>query len=254
MDLKEAANQLGVHYQTAYQWVREGRLQAEKVGSVYNVNEDDLQYLIQERSKPSPPPKEMQVRDWAAQQTKLLNHLLSGEELLARVQIQRLADGKVPVIDVCENLLSPVLTEIGDRWEGGSVTIAEEHRASAIVERSLANLMSSPAGRPKGVVIVTTPPGDEHSLPATMATAVLRNNRWITHHLGTQVPALDLVKIAKDTKADLVVLTITNPDARDSLKMIEETLNGYDIAHLSGGMGSKLRDLLESVNTLAKGT
>lgn len=253
MDLKEAANQLGVHYQTAYQWVREGRLHAEKIGSTYRIDEGDLQHLIEERSKPSPPPKEMRVRDWVAQQEKLLNHLLVGEELLARVQIQRLADGKVPVIDVCENLLSPVLTEIGDRWANGTLTVAEEHRASAIVERSLANLMLSPSGRPKGVVIVATPPGDEHSLPATMATAALRNNRWITHHLGTQVPALDLVKISKDTEADLVVLTVTNPDARQAAVEVEETLDNYNIAHVSGGMGSKLRDLLESVNALAKG-
>ncbi len=252
MELKDAANQLGVHYQTAYQWVRAGRLHAEKIGTVYNVNESDLRRLINERSKPSPPPEMMHVRDWRVQQEKLLNHLLRGEESAARAKIQRLADGKVSIVDICEQLLSPVLKEIGERWVNRTLTIAEEHRASAIIERSLANLMFSPVGRPKGVVVVATPPGDEHSLPSIMATAALRNNRWITHHLGAQIPAEDLVKISKDVGATLVVLTLTNPEAMTSAQSIERILDQHNIAHLRGGMGTKLRDLLESVDTLTK--
>ncbi|SHE59581.1 DNA binding domain-containing protein, excisionase family [Ferrithrix thermotolerans DSM 19514] len=247
MDLKDAANQLGVHYQTAYQWVREGKLRAEKIGASYNVDEEDLRQLIQQRSKPAPPPPKVKVRDWHQQKEKLLGHLLRGEELQARSQVQRLADGNVSVVEICEQLLSPALAEIGERWAEGSLTIAEEHRASAIVERSLANLMLSPAGRPKGVVVVATPPGDEHSLPATMATAALRNNRWITHHLGTQVPADDLVKISKDTGADLVVLTVTNPQALQAAKSLEKRLEEEGIPYLTGGMGSRLGDLLAAI-------
>jgi excisionase family DNA binding protein len=41
MDLREAAGALGVHYQTAYGWVRQGVLPARKVGRGYEVSEAD---------------------------------------------------------------------------------------------------------------------------------------------------------------------------------------------------------------------
>jgi len=37
MDLREAAGTLGVHYQTAYGWVRQGVLPARKVGRGYEL-------------------------------------------------------------------------------------------------------------------------------------------------------------------------------------------------------------------------
>lgn len=42
MNLKTAARRLGVHYQTAYRWVRSGQLVAVKVGSGYEISEAAL--------------------------------------------------------------------------------------------------------------------------------------------------------------------------------------------------------------------
>ncbi len=42
MQLREAAEVLGVHYQTAYAWVRQGVLPARKTGRGYDVSEDDV--------------------------------------------------------------------------------------------------------------------------------------------------------------------------------------------------------------------
>ncbi len=46
LDLQAAADELGVHYQTAYRWVRNGRLEAELVGGRYLVSRDDISQLI----------------------------------------------------------------------------------------------------------------------------------------------------------------------------------------------------------------
>ena len=39
MNLKEAARRLGVHYQTAYRWVRSGELVAVRIGSRYEISD-----------------------------------------------------------------------------------------------------------------------------------------------------------------------------------------------------------------------
>jgi len=42
LELQEAADALGVHYQTAYRWVRTGKLPANMVGGRYLVEQRDL--------------------------------------------------------------------------------------------------------------------------------------------------------------------------------------------------------------------
>ena len=54
VDLEAAARKLGVHYQTAYRWVRSGTLRALKVGSGYEIDPEDVERLIgQQRREPS---------------------------------------------------------------------------------------------------------------------------------------------------------------------------------------------------------
>ena len=50
MNLKSAARRLGVHYQTAYRWVRSGQLLAVKVGSGYEISEWALERFEAQRA------------------------------------------------------------------------------------------------------------------------------------------------------------------------------------------------------------
>ncbi len=49
MNLKAAAQRLGVHYQTAYKWVRSGALVAVRVGSGYEISEAALERFVARR-------------------------------------------------------------------------------------------------------------------------------------------------------------------------------------------------------------
>src|SRR3954462_4561429 len=50
VNLKTAAQRLGVHYQTAYRWVRSGQLVAVKVGAGYEVSEAAIARLQAQRA------------------------------------------------------------------------------------------------------------------------------------------------------------------------------------------------------------
>lgn len=50
MNLKQAAGRLGVHYQTAYKWVRSGELAAIRVGGRYEVSEAAIEQLTARRA------------------------------------------------------------------------------------------------------------------------------------------------------------------------------------------------------------
>jgi MerR family transcriptional regulator, light-induced transcriptional regulator len=206
MQLSEAADTLGVHYQTAYGWVRQGVLPARKIGRGYDVRDGDVEELAARRAAGTAPPPEVRIRDWAARADRLYATIVSGDETLARHALDRLTPG-VPVIDLCERIIAPALRRVGEEWASGDLTIAVEHRATAICERLIAGRAHQPAGRPRGVAVTATPPSERHALPALMAAACLREDRWLVHHLAADLPVDEVIGLALDTRADLVVLS-----------------------------------------------
>ena len=206
MQLRDAAEMLGVHYQTAYAWVRQGVLPARKTGRGYEVSEGDVSALAARRASGTAPRPQIRVRDWVAQADRLHAAVMSGDETMARHVFARLARG-VPLTDLCERIIAPALQRVGDDWASGAVSIGAEHRASAICERLIAARTHQPQGRPRGIAVVTTPPGERHGLPALMATACLREDRWLVHHLAADLPVSEVTDLVKETTASLVVLS-----------------------------------------------
>ncbi len=254
MNLQDAADRLGVHYQTAYRWVREGRLTAVKVHSTYEVTEEELDRFLARRAVPAGPPERVTVRSWDTQQERLYEALITGDELEARAVVDRLYELKVPLIELCEQLMAPAIRLVGDAWHRGEVSVAVEHRATAIVERVLARVSTNPRGRPRGTAVVVAAPGDMHSLPGAMAALALRDDRWKVHHLGSQLPVDDLVDFAKSIAADLIVLSLTfQPEASASpnphngtgdVHGLVSLLEGHGYKVLLGGPGKTLTDLI----------
>ncbi len=212
MQLRQAADVLGVHYQTAYGWVRKGLLPARKTSHGYEVSDDDVSALAARRASGTAPPPQIRVRDWAAQAGRLHAAIVSGDETQARHLFDRLARG-VPLADLCERVVSPALARIGEDWAAGQLAIATEHRASAICERLIAARAHQPHGRPRGVAVTATPPGERHGLPSLMATACLREDRWLVHHLAYDLPVAEVTRVALDTGASLVVLSATTAES-----------------------------------------
>lgn len=252
MNLQAAAETLGVHYQTAYRWVREGHLAADKIAGSYDVTVTEVERFLSQRLAPTAPPTMLRVRDWAPQVQRFEDALREGNELVAKEIIDRLSGGNVSTIDVCQELVAPCMRNIGEAWHTGTLSVAQEHRATAIAERLLGNLANHQRGRPRGTAVVATPPGDLHGLPSLMAALVLREDRWKVHHLGVDVPVQDLAKFAFDIKADVVVLSVTLSSSGTATKQVAETLGGFGIAVLAGSPGMTLRILVERARAAGK--
>jgi MerR family transcriptional regulator, light-induced transcriptional regulator len=244
MQLREAADVLGVHYQTAYQWVREGSLPARKLGRGYEVDEADVRVLADRRRAGREPARAVEVRDWQAQARQLYQTIARGDETHARHWLARLAAG-VSLTDLCEHVIAPALRRIGGDWAAGQVSIAQEHRASAICERLIALHAAQPPGRPRGCALVTTPPGERHGLPALMAAACLREDRWLVHHLAADLPVGEVTRFAEDAAATLVVFSAATEDAaEDAAAAAAEVVAANPRAVvLAGRPGASLRDL-----------
>jgi excisionase family DNA binding protein len=249
LDLTEAARELGVHYQTAYGWVRNGTLPAVKVGKAYRVERAQLDLFARRRTN-GRPPERIRVRDWSHQIERLAAALDGGDERAARDVVDRLTDGGVSPVELCDELLAPVLRRIGDRWAAGTATVADEHRASAICERLLARIPTRRT-RIRGTVVVATPAGERHGLPALMAATALRWDGWRVHHLASDIPPSDLAEFLQRERPDLLVLSVTIADEA-ATGAARQAAERHGVPVLAGRSGQGLSDLLAAAHAFTR--
>lgn len=244
MDLEAAAALLGVHYQTAYRLVRTGVLPAVKVGLGYELDPEKVEALRRRRWARVTPVTNPNV-DWSAQQAEFAYSLLHGAAA-AREQIQRLQDEGVTVLSLCDELIAPAIRRLDEDFAAGAVLGAEVLEAINLSERLVGTIAAPLRGRPRGLAVVASPSTERHRLPSLMATAVLRGSRWRVQHLGSGVPAGDLVEFVEETQPDLVVLSVTVWD--EAAEEFCASVSGHtSVPIVAGGSGEPLTELLERV-------
>jgi len=250
LDLQRAADELGVHYQTAYRWVRTGKLPAELVDGRYRVSLADISSMSAHRSTPkAPPPPSASRLDRAAE--RMHRALVSGDEATVRNIASGLVDEGASVVDVIQQVLAPPLVRIGNDWHDGKLTIWVEHRASAIIERLLGGIVPNPRGRRRGTVMVASVTGDLHSLPSSMAAVALRDDNWWVEHLGANMPPDELVRFCDEHPVDVAVISSTNPDTANLAAETADRLRAAGVGVVLGGPGRTLDDLIEQTRAAA---
>jgi excisionase family DNA binding protein len=243
IDLQTAARQLGVHYQTAYRWVRSGELRATMVMGSYRLEPDVVARFSARRARPVRPRTRRPRTGLAMLSQRLYGHLVAGEEPQAGRLIGGLAETGVTVTAIAQDVLVPALRHIGEEWRAGRVDISAEHRASAIVERILAGHYPKPRGRRRGTAAVAALSGDRHALPTTLAAICLREDNWLVHHLGADLPTDELMRFCHRQHIDLVVLTVTVIELRAAATRTAEQLHALGLRALVGGPGRSLDEL-----------
>ncbi|MCP3856376.1 MAG: helix-turn-helix domain-containing protein [Actinomycetia bacterium] len=243
-DLQAAADELGVHYQTAYRWVRSGQLRATLVGGRYVVEPEDLASFDSTRRAPAAPaaPSAPRIERSAV---RVHDALVAGDERTVGDLTRKLIAEGSPVIDVIQDVFVPALDRIGESWHDGELTVWVEHRASAITERILGEVAPNPRGRRRGTAMVAAIEGERHSLPTTMAAVALRDDNWRVHHLGADLPAPEIVGFCAEHDVTFAVLTVTNPDGADQAAAVADSLRLAGTPTLVGYPGGTLRDLIE---------
>ena len=235
ISLQEAASRLGVHYMTAYRYVRTGRLPARRDGAQWFVDPRDLDRMQQQdRARPA-------GRRAKADRTAILTaRMTAGDEAGAwRVIDDALASGMDPA-GVYLDLLAPVLRGVGAGWAAGTVTVAEEHRASAVALRLIGRLGPQFArrGRKRGLVIIGAPAGDQHSLPGAIVADLLRGDGFEVIDLGANTPDSSFAETAQDAaRLVAVVIGVTAPGCDSAAASIVQALrrSGSTVPVLIGG-------------------
>src|SRR5580700_7853888 len=113
---------------------------------------------------------------------------------------------------VLRDVVVPYLTELGERWERGTASVAQEHFASNVIRGRLAGLARGWGNGHGPRAILACPPGELHDLALMTFGIVLNRNGWRIDYLGMNTPVEELTRTADETHPDLIVLAATSPE------------------------------------------
>lgn len=149
----------------------------------------------------------------------------------------RHADAKAIAIDVHErcggaialgdNLIRPVMEQIGHAWEQRELDVFQEHRATRIVEHILIDLnwrfqqrFSGPEDSTRPLAVGAAPEDDPYTLAGLLCELTLRERGWNVINLGANLPLDSLAMATEAHRPRLVWLNISYLD--DPNRFVED--------------------------------
>jgi MerR family transcriptional regulator, light-induced transcriptional regulator len=112
---------------------------------------------------------------------------------------------------VLAGVVLPYLRELGERWQRGEASVAQEHFASNLLR---ARLLALARGWERGegrIALLACAPGEQHDLPLIAFGLALRGRGWRIVFLGADSPAASIADAAERLRPALVVVSSVTP-------------------------------------------
>lgn len=155
-----------------------------------------------------------------------------GEPLTARVDALRVAleafddAGANAILDealsrltleaVADRIVLPAMRQIGDRWESGEVSVAQEHFATGVIRGRLLSVARNWGAGSGPLALLACPPGETHDLGLISFGVVLHSRGWRITYLGPDTPIDTVSQAAGGLRPDAIVLAALDPEPFES--------------------------------------
>ena len=140
---------------------------------------------------------------------------------------------------VLRERLLPYLFQLGERWEQGTISIAQEHFASQVVRGRLTSMARGWGDGRGPYALLACPPGEEHDLALIAFGIVLHRCGWRVGYLGVNTPIPDLIRMAPHLRPSFIVLAATTPERFRAVVPELSQLAGMTPVALAGAGATK---------------
>ncbi len=124
---------------------------------------------------------------------------------------------------VAEEIITPALVEIGERWHRGEASIVQEHFATAFLRRRLTALFQAYEQPVSGPLAVTgSAPSEWHDVGILLVSIALKRHGWRVIFLGQNVPAERFIDHIRNLRPALICLSAAT---QESVKGLQEVYN-----------------------------
>ncbi|WP_052890945.1 MerR family transcriptional regulator [Thermogemmatispora carboxidivorans] len=146
---------------------------------------------------------------------RVQEELIDAFKYLDDIRAQRLLASLLaiyPVEQVCAEVVTPVLWQVGHLWETGRLSVAIEHFASNFFRGFLTNLLYISVNENHGPLIICgCAPGEPHELASLMLALLLRRAGMRTIYLGQSIEISSLLEVVREMQPVMLCISVTMP-------------------------------------------
>ena len=174
--------------------------------------------------------------------------VMSGDEDAATEVMSRTFRAQATLVDLYEDLFTPVLRKIGRLQLEGRIDADQKHAACEVVERTMAKAVDV-HWQTRGVkpfCVLGCAPSAWHTTGLRMACEYLRGTGWRTMFLGANVPIRSFITAVLHGNPELVLIGCCCSDSLDStLELIKslDALRGSECGFKIGVGGNYTMEL-----------
>jgi excisionase family DNA binding protein len=240
---KQVARAIGVSESTLKRWCDRGLISMTKTAGGHRRMELDavVRFLRDSGHEIVEPellglPAAVGQTGWTLNRAceRISSALVAGEESVVRQVVFDLLLAGHTVTAIFDDVLAPVMHQIGEKWACGEAAVYQERRACEICMRLLHELRSTTASieAASPTAIGGTIEHDIYTIPATMAEVLLRSIGWMATGIGTNLPFDTMRKAISETRPRLCWLSVSF--IRDEKAFVAGINNLFLAAHEFG--------------------
>ena len=229
------------------QWLQQAVQAGQSIGRIARLPTPELMKLV--RAEQAAAPLAQRPTDGEGEEKdpgKFLERALVAVQRLDAVSLEeQLARASIALSQrhLLEEVVLPLMERIGQMWEEGTLRVADEHMASAVVRSFIGNIQASfQVSEAAPHLVATTPAGQLHEMGALLASVVATSEGWNSTFLGPNLPVEEIAGAAAQKGAKAVLLSIVYPGDDPHLggELVKlRRLLGDEIALLAGGRAAR---------------
>jgi len=163
-----------------------------------------------------------------------------------------------PIGMVTGKLLTPLLVELGLRWEGGEpASVAQEHFFAFYLRNKLgARFHHRPRGNAGPLLLLAGLPGEHHEIGVMLFSLAAHDHGYRIVYLGSNMPLQELALTARRSGCDGIVLSgsVAPQDGLLSRQLPQLVSHAHCPVFLGGTTSVRCSDAIERAGALPLGT
>ena len=137
---------------------------------------------------------------------KLKRHIIDGEKRDLVLHLEE-ARKTLPPLAIINDILLEGMKVVGELFGSGQMQLPFVLQSAETMKASVAHLeqfMERIEGQTKGKIVLATVRGDVHDIGKNLVDIILTNNGYTVYNLGIKQPVNDIVRAAREHKADAI--------------------------------------------------
>ena len=135
-----------------------------------------------------------------------------------------------------DDILRPVMYEIGELWNAKKLDVGDEHIASNTAIHLIEKIGTNPKTKSKGKrILICAPDGEYHAIPCFMMETYLSLNGYDVINLAPSAPSDSIINHIIDKKPALILISVTLKEHINSCDRLIKNLQKFKIPIVIGG-------------------